>query len=155
MTTTTARPASRARLDERGNPAHDRAKPWSDTIRLLDECVLDRLLHGGQIIAMEWRAGVLFRGRWIAAHAGASYGIRYGERVQGSGWASESDHKLWAEGEVKAALDGMPETAALAVQAVCGADEPAKGRLAHLRLGLDRLARHYGIPRDFDRREGM
>lgn len=148
------RPATRARLDERGNPAPDRSKPWADTTRMLDECHLDRLNHGGHITDGQWRAGVLFRARWLAAHASASLGIRYGERVQGGGWASESDHRLWAQGEIKGALEGVAPAMALAVQAVCGSDEPARGRMQALIGGLDHLVWHYGIPRDFERREG-
>lgn len=154
-TAATRRPSVEVRLDERGNLAHDRAKPWADTVRMQDECQLDRLLWGGQISDAQWRAGVLFRSRWIAAHASASYGIRYGECVDGGGWASESDRRLWAQGEIRGALDGVPTAPALAVQGVCGGDEPARGRLDPLRLGLDHLARHYGVPDAFKRRAGM
>lgn len=143
------------RLDERGNPAPANAAAWADASRYLDECQLDRLLLAGQVADREWRAGMLFRARWIAAHAGSSYGIRYAERVDGGGWASESDRRLTAQDEIRAALEDLPETAARAVQAVAGGDEKAAGRMNALRLGLDRLAAFYGVPAGFKRRPGL
>lgn len=150
-----ARPTASVRLDANGNPAHDRAKPWADTERYLDECRLDRLLLAGAIDDRQWRGGILFRRRWSAAHQGSSYGIRYGERVDGGGWDAESDHRLMAQSDVRAALEGVPERAALAVQAVAGEDQTAAGRMDALRIGLDRLAAFYRVPPEFKRRPGL
>lgn len=150
-----ARPTAAVRLDANGNPAHDRAKPWADTARYLDECRLDRLLLAGAIDDRQWRGGILFRRRWLAAHKGAGYGIRYGERVDGGGWDAESDHRLDAQSDVRAALAGMPADVAMAVQAVAGEDQPGAGRMDALRAGLDRLAAFWRVAPEFKRREGL
>jgi hypothetical protein len=140
---TRVRPIEAVRLDANGNPAHDRAKPWGDTVRVLDECRLDRLRHAGQVTDAQWAAGVRFRGRWLAAHQSSGYGIRYAERVDGGGGDAEALHRLDAQTDVRAALHGMPEVAALAVQAVAGEDERAAGRMDALRVGLDWLVGVY------------
>lgn len=151
---TRVRPVEAVRLDANGNPAHDRAKPWGETVRVLDECRLDRLRHAGQITDGQWWAGLRFRRRWLSAHQSSGYGIRYAERVDGGGGDAEALHRLEAQSDVRAALAGMPEAAALAVQAVAGEDERAAGRMAALRLGLDRLMAVYGVPAGFERRAG-
>ena len=148
------RPSEAVKLDANGNPAHDRAKPWGDTVRMLDECQLDRLLYAGQIDEGQHGAGCRFRRRWISAHQSSGYGIRYGERVDGGGGDAEALDRLEAQSDVRAALAGMPETAALAVQAVCGEDEKGAGRMEALKLGLDRLAAFYGVLNGFKRGMG-
>lgn len=154
MTPTAAdrRPTEEVRLDANGNPAHDRAKPWANTLRYQDECQLDRLLWAGQIDDRQWLGGIRFRRLWLAAHRVASYGIRYTERVDGGGSGVESDTRLAAEDAVRAALRDLTEAAALAVQAVAGNDERGAGRMPALRLGLDGLAMALGVPAGFRRR---
>lgn len=148
------RPTVGARLDERGNPVDERTRPHGDTLRYLDECRLDRLNYAGQITDAQWRAGCLFRAKWLIAHHHGSFAIRYGERVQGGGGGVESDRRLDAADEAAKALQGMPPLVSAAVQAVCGEDESAKGWMRQLIEGLDHLREHFGVPRDFCRRPG-
>ena len=148
------RPSEAVKLDANGNPAHDRAKPWSDTVRMLDECQLTKLLHIDQITEDQCNAGLRFRRRWLSAHQTSSFGIRYGERVDTSGGDTWALHRMEAQSDLRAALDGMPLAAAMAVQAVCGEDEKGAGRMDALKLGLDRLAAFYGVLNGFKRGMG-
>lgn len=129
-------------------------KPTGTVKRYRDECVLDELNHRGQLTDRRWRAGILFRMKWLAAFRPVGYGSRYEPRINSSGRSSSlpAEEMFDAEDEITKALAGIPIRAAMAVQAVAGEDESAKGRLAYLTSGLDHLILFYAVPDDFRRR---
>ena len=132
-----------------------------DTVRrYLEECRLDGLQGRGEIQDREWRAGILFRAKWLAAFKGGGYEANYRERVHNSAAAhriSEAQaERISAQDRVREALETLGEIESLAVSAVAGEDEEVRGfrRLHALRAGLVKLADFYGVAQDFRRRPG-
>lgn len=127
--------------------------PYGTARCYLDECRLDKLANREEITGRQWRAGMLFRAKWLQAMPRGSYASRYTPRVQGGGGTPgpEPEKRLDAEDAIKQAMDGMHPDHSLAVQAVAGEDERAKGRLEALKGGLDWLAEFYGVDVGFKR----
>ena len=146
-----ARPSTVKAVSATGGRAGD--IPYGTARCFLDECGLDKLCSKGQISARQWRAGMLFRSRWLAATPRGSYASRYTPRVQGGGGSPgpEPERRLDAQQAVADAQEGMHPDHALAVQAVAGEDESAAGRLSALLGGLDHLADFYGVDPAFSR----
>jgi hypothetical protein len=144
-------------VGEDGEPPAPGAEAWGAARMYLEECTLDGLEARRLIDGAQWRAGMLFRDRWLAAHPRESYAGRYKPREPGAHGNAEGQRawQLDAESDVHAAMQGMREPAALALQSVAGEDEPAKGQLGDLREALTHLVGFYDVEPGFKRRVGV
>lgn len=126
--------------------------------RYADETTIDRLNARSdqwRITDRLWRAGCIFRGKWLACRLPARVVASYGPPGGGGGAdrAAWLYHLLDAREAVEEARGACPASGWLAVCAVAGEDEPARGRWYDLRDGLDALADFWDIPADYSRWE--
>ncbi len=122
--------------------------------RMLAECELDSLLIKGWISEPQWRAGMLFRVKWLACVRLPNITAQYGE-TSGRATQNPTDEvaarRATASQDVNEAIRVLGMIQSAAVIAICGMDEKPKGRLAVLRLGLEGLRVLYRVPADYER----
>ena len=128
------------------------ARVWVRQYR--DECVIDTLNSRSdqwRLSDRQWRAGCLFRGKWLATRHANPTTAGYGERVAGRGTADMLGYSSDCRAALDALCEHMPEPEWMAVCAVAGEDERAKGRWHLLVRGLDRAADWWDVPGDYRR----
>lgn len=124
-------------------------------VRVLTQTLLDRYRQRGQITDRQFDAGERLHGLWRAAGAAQTVVMHYGIRIQGRGDLGERQAAL--RGDVTRALTTVGPRLASVLVHVCLCDEAAgdwgerhRGRsgdgIAVLRLALDALADHWGLP---------
>jgi hypothetical protein len=125
------------------------------TKRMIVECEVDRLLVNGQLTDPQWKAGTLFRVKWMACvklpKVCATYGCQPIGSVGGSSADDVAARRASARQDVDEAIRALGLLRSNAVIAVCGMDESARGRVGVLRDGLDALREFYKVAADYDR----
>lgn len=119
-----------------------------------DECALDRLnsrTDQWRIPDRSWRAGMMFRGKWLLCRHASPVTAGYGERVQGRGQQDMQATRSDARAQLDAVARELTQLEWAAIAAVCGEDENAKGRWVYLDRGLAKLADWWNVPDDFSR----
>ncbi len=126
-------------------------------LRVRTQTMMDRYLQRGQITRRQFDAGERLHTLWRAAGAAQSVVATYGIRIKGPGEMSE--HQAVRRAQVTKTLAAVGTRLASALVHVCLCDEAAgdwgerhRGRagdgIAVLRLALDSLADHCGLPGD-------
>ena len=140
-----ARPRGEVRVAIRG--ASSARSHAIHVIAYRDQCELDRLARRlvRPITRRQHAAGLKFRALWRYSAGEPRVIGSYGERLSRGPGADLQAGRSDARAQVDAALEAIDWGSRLAVVAVCGCDEPARGRITSLLAGLDTLAEWWGI----------
>jgi hypothetical protein len=123
------------------------------TRRMTVECVLDGLLNAGQITDPEWRAGWMFRRAWQTVVRMPKVTATYCAATGGGMGDVDSAlaRREQANADLREAYKALGLMRSAVINAVCGMDEKATGRVKELKVSLAILVQHYKVPADYER----
>lgn len=131
-----------------------RSSTRSDAVyarRFTCECYVDELHANRKLTDRQWKAGMMFRGKWLVGARHTPVTGLYGERTDKGDATSATEYTHSARQQLTDAIRHLGMWASSVVIAICGEDEQRADDVPVLVLGLDALADFWKLDEQFRR----